>query len=129
MLTKSWLYWLTFIGLYFELIGSFLLTAEAIGNENLKRVSNFIKNRRILNFSLLVVFTIIIGILSKMYPIISPVEAIIIIFSLSLFIDFGPKFIDFIMRRLNRGTAGLTGFIIFAIGFCLQAYVSLMLLK
>lgn len=129
MQSRSWLYWLTFIGLYFELIGSFLLTAEAIGDKNLQRVSNFIKSKRILNFIVLVILTAILSLLSKFYSVLSLTEALIIIISLGLFIDFAPKFFDIIMKYLNRGTAGIFGFIIFAIGFCFQAYVSLILLR
>jgi uncharacterized membrane protein len=129
MIAKTWLYWLTLIGLYFELIGSFLLTAEAIGETNLKRISDFLKSKRLINFLVFVIIAICLVTISKLFPTFSQMEALLIILSLGIFIDFAPKFIEIIMKRLNKGTAGLTGFFIFAIGFCLQAYVSLILLK
>jgi len=129
MLTKSWLYWFTFIGLYFELIGSFLLTTEAIGEKNLERISDFLKKNRILNFVIFVCISVIVVLISKFYPVLSLTEALIITLSIGLFIDFAPKSISLIMTHLKRGTAGLTGFIIFAIGFSMQAYVSLIVLR
>lgn len=129
MIDKTILYWLTFSGLYLELVGAFLLAAEAIGQSNLLRVAEFMRNRRILSFSLLVVATLIIILLSQVFPILSLTEAIVLILTFGIFLDFAPNFFEIIINRLEKGTAGILGFIIFSIGFIIQAYVNLLLLR
>jgi|GEM_PF-2165086 len=124
----STLYTLTFLGLYLELIGAFLLSAEAIGSENLLRLAKVMRSRRILGFAVLVILVIAMVVLARMQIVLHLTEAIVLVVSLGLFFDFGPALIEIIVKRLSRGYAGFIGFLLFSIGFVLQAYVSLSVL-
>lgn len=122
------LYILTFTGLYLELAGAFLLSAEAIGFDNLMKIAESMKRRRILAFMFYISVVAILLVLLKMKVAFHFPEAFVLILSLGLLHDFGPKIIEIIVNRLDRGTAGVVGFILFAFGFASQAYVSLSLL-
>ena len=52
----------------------------------------------------------------------------ILIISLGIINDFAPRIIKIIVKRLEKGTLGIIGFILFSIGFSIQAYVNLSLL-
>jgi len=56
-------------------------------------------------------------------------EAFILIFSLGILVDFAPKIFTFIIKRAEKGTSGFVGFIIFSLGFLLQAFVNLSQLR
>lgn len=128
MSERSTLYTLTFLGLYLELIGAFLLSAEAIGSENLLRIARIIRSRRIIGFAILVILVVAMIILARMQIVLHLTEAVVLVISLGLFFDFGPALIEIIVKRLSRGYAGFVGFILFSFGFVLQAYVSLSVL-
>lgn len=128
MSERSTLYTITFLGLYLELIGAFLLSAEAIGSENLLRIAKVMRSRRIIGFAILVVLVVAMFVLARMQIVLHLTESVILVVSLGLFFDFGPALIDIIVKRLSRGYAGFIGFILFSIGFVLQAYVSLSVL-
>jgi len=122
------LYILTFTGLYLELAGAFLLSAEAIGFNHLLRIAATIRRHRILGFAFYFILVIILLILTKLKIVLHFPEAFVLILSLGLLHDFGPRIIEIIVRRLEKGTAGIVGFILFSLGFVSQAYVSLSLL-
>lgn len=67
-------------------------------------------------------------VLAKLGIVLHLTEAMIIIATMGLIYDFGPRMIEMIIDRLHRGTAGTIGFIMFTLGFSLQAYVNLSLL-
>ncbi len=119
------LYALTFAGLYLELAGAFLLSAEAIGQEHLLRVAEAIRRHRVATFIVYLVLVALLLVLVKLDVAFHFPEALILILSLGLINDFGPRIIKSIVMRLEKGTAGMIGFLLFAMGFILQAYVSL----
>ena len=125
MQDNTLLYILTFIGLYLELAGAFLLSAEAIGQENLLRVAEAIRKHRVITFIVYMALVVVLIILVKLDVAFHFPEALILILSLGLVNDFGPRIIKSIVMRLRKGTAGMIGFLLFALGFTLQAYVSL----
>jgi len=129
MADKSLLYWMTFAGLYLELIGAFLLAVEAIGKDHLRRAGNFMKKRRVFTFILFIISVCLILLLSRAFAVFRLTEAFVLIFSLGVFIDFAPRLFEIIIRRLERGTAGIIGFVLFALGFSVQAYISLVQLR
>ena len=122
------MYSLTFIGLYLEIAGAFLLAAEAIGKDNLKKVSINLRKHRLLGFIILVSLIFIIIAVFKYFGILHLLEAIILILSFGLIFDFAPGLINIIIKRIERGTLGVLGFILFSVGFSIQAYVNLSLL-
>jgi len=125
---KPVLYALTFTGLYLELAGAFLLSAEAIGSDNLLKVAATMRRHRIFSFMVLAAAVAGVLVLSRLKIVIHLTEAIILILSIGLFYDFGPRVIEILVSRLKKGTAGIAGFILFAVGFAIQAYVTLSLL-
>lgn len=128
MAEKILMYSLTFIGLYLELAGAFLLSAEAIGIENLHKITCTLRKHRTISFIILAFIIIVIALLSKLFQILHLLEAIILVVSLGVVYDFAPRIIDTISKRHKRGTLGLIGFILFSLGFVVQAYVNLSLL-
>lgn len=125
---KTVFYILTFTGLYLELAGAFLLSAEAIGKEQLLRIAGVLRRHRVTGFIFFVVFVLAVLLLERLVPALRLFEAFALILTLGLVFDFGARVIEKIVAKLERGTAGMLGFILFAIGFSLQAYVSLTLL-
>ena len=119
------LYGLTFTGLYLELAGAFLLSAEAIGQDNLLNVAEAIRKHRVVSFIVYLILVISLVVLAKLNVAFHLPEALILILSLGLINDFGPRIIRSIVMRLKKGTAGVIGFLLFALGFIIQAYVSL----
>lgn len=128
MASKGLMYTLTFAGLYLELIGAFLLAAEAIGMEHLLRIAELLRKRRVAGFVVMLAAVCLIVAASRLMTVIHSTEAIVMICSLGLLYDFAPKAISVLVRHFGRGTAGILGFGLFAVGFVLQAYVSLSLL-
>jgi len=128
MTEKYLLYSLTFLGLFLELAGAFLLSAEAIGSNHLLRIAEILRRRRVISFLIMLFAIVIILILSKIIPILHFFEAIVLILSLGLLNDFAPRIIKILVNRLEKGTLGIIGFILFSIGFTVQAYVNLSLL-
>jgi len=122
---KTTFYIITFIGLYLEMFGAFLLSMEAIGTENLLKVADRLKNRRILFFGCLVLLLVAILLISRYTQILHLPAVIILIISLGIFYDFAPKIIGIIVSKFQKGTAGILGFVLFSTGFILQGYVSL----
>jgi hypothetical protein len=122
------MYLLTFIGLYLELAGAFLLSAEAIGKDNLLTIADRLERFRWLSFAVMVLLVVAILIFSRLFPVLHLREAMVIIVSIGLLSDFSPKLLRLLVRKAERGTAGILGFLLFAIGFAFQAYVSLSLL-
>lgn len=111
-----------------ELAGAFLLSAEAIGLDNLQAISTRLKKKRLASFAILVIVVIAIATLAKAFQILHLVEALILILSLGIIYDFAPRLIDTILKRQQKGTLGIVGFVLFSIGFTIQAYVTLTLL-
>ena len=128
MTNKTLLYFLTFLGLYFELAGAFLLSIEAIGKQHLTKIEETLRKHRVIRFITLVGIAIFVLIFSKIFNVLHFTEAMILILSLGVFSDFAPNIIRFIVKRMENGNLGLLGFLLFAIGFSVQAYVSLSLL-
>jgi len=128
MTNNTTLYVITFFGLYLELAGAFLLSIEAIGFTNLLNLAGKLRKHRIIGFIALVTISVIIVVISKQFSVLHLTEALILIFSLGIIYDFAPKLIELIIQHFKKGTAGIIGFALFAIGFSLQAYVSLSLL-
>ena len=122
------MYLLTFIGLYLELAGAFLLSAEAIGKDNLLKVAGRLESFRWISFAAMVVLVLGILLFSRFFPVLHMREAGVLIISLGILSDFAPRLFRLLVRKAERGTAGLLGFGLFAVGFVLQAYVSLTLL-
>jgi len=50
-------YWFTLVGLYFELIGAFLLAIEAIGSDNLLKFGQVLKKKRIISVIIYILVT------------------------------------------------------------------------
>jgi len=122
-------YWFTLVGLYFELIGAFLLAIEAIGSDNLLKFGQVLKKKRIISVIIYIIVTFLVLLLTKIYLPESFLEAFILIFSLGILVDFAPKIFTFIIKRAEKGTSGFVGFIIFSLGFLLQAFVNLSQLR
>jgi len=122
-------YWFTLVGLYFELIGAFLLAIEAIGSDNLLKFGQVLKKKRITSVIIYILVTLFVLLLTKIYLPESFLEAFILIFSLGILVDFAPKIFTFIIKRAEKGTSGFVGFIIFSLGFLLQAFVNLSQLR
>lgn len=125
----SCLYWLTFAGLYFELAGGFLLAVEAIGPDHLIGAGAFLKRHRIAGFGCLVVATAAIIVFTKLIPAFRLTEALILIVTLGLLFDFAPALFEMAVKRFRKGTAGIIGFGLFAVGFSIQSYVALVQLR
>ncbi|MAE69162.1 MAG: hypothetical protein CME06_01690 [Gemmatimonadetes bacterium] len=125
---RDLLYGLTFAGLYLELAGAFLLSIEAIGFDHLERLGEGLRKHRVLSFLILLAAAVALLAMSKLGLAIHLAEAMILICSIALVSDFGPKMLGAIVHRLEKGTAGAVGFLLFALGFSLQAYVNLSLL-
>jgi len=128
MTEKTFFYALTFFGLYLELAGAFLLSAEAIGADNLLKIADKLRRHRVIRFIVLVVVSVIVVAISKFFRVLHLNEALVIILSLGILSDFSPKIIQILVQRLKKGTVGIIGFLLFAIGFSIQAYVNLSLL-
>ncbi|MBC8366736.1 hypothetical protein H8E52_04930 [bacterium] len=122
------MYFLTFLGLYLELAGAFLLSAEAIGKDNLLALADKLERYRWYSFAVMVLLVMAVIFFSRRYPVLHFREALVIILSIGLLNDFAPKLFRLLVRKTERGTAGVIGFLLFAIGFAFQAYVSLSLL-
>jgi len=122
-------YWFTLVGLYFELIGAFLLAIEAIGSDNLLKFGQVLKKKRIISVIIYILVTFLVLLLTKIYLPESFLEAFILIFSLGILVDFAPKIFTFIIKRAEKGTSGFIGFILFSLGFLLQAFVNLSQLR
>lgn len=128
MTDKTIYYTLTFFGLYLELAGAFLLSAEAIGKDNLLAIAEKLRQHRAIRFIALVLIAIVVVAISKFFKVLHLFEALAIILSLGLLSDFSPKMIQLLVERMKKGTGGMLGFLLFAIGFSVQAYVNLSLL-
>ena len=122
------LYIVTFVGLYLEMAGAFMLSIEAIGHDNLLKVSGKIRQKRLLYFVVLIIIVAVVLLISRYTNILHLPAVIVMIISLGLIYDFAPKLIEIIINRFQKGTAGILGFVLFSIGFILQGYVSLSLL-
>ena len=61
----SIMYTLTFLGLYLELAGAFMLSAEAIGSNHLLRIAEMLRRRRTISFIIMIIAIVLIMILSK----------------------------------------------------------------
>lgn len=125
MMTKTSLHFLTFLGLYLELAGAFLLSAEAIGSNHLLELAARLRRSRRTGFVVLVVVSVGILYLSRRARLLHFLEVALLLLTLGILFDFAPKLMEFVVHRLERGKAGLIGFALFALGFILQAYVSL----
>ncbi len=128
MTDKTIYYTLTFFGLYLELAGAFLLSAEAIGKENLLSIAEKLRQHRVIRFVAFALIAMAVVSISKFFKVLHLIEALAIILSLGLLSDFSPQLIELLIHRLKRGTVGIIGFLLFAIGFSIQAYVNLSLL-
>ncbi len=128
MTDKTLLYFLTFLGLYFELAGAFLLSIEAIGEHHLEKIEATLRKHRVMRFIALVGVVGIVFIFSKIFKVLHFAESMILILSLGVISDFAPNIIRFLVKRIEKGKLGILGFLLFAIGFSVQAYVSLSLL-
>jgi len=128
MVDKSLMYTLTFIGLYLELAGAFMLSAEAIGSKYLLKIAELLSKRRLISFLIMIILIVIITVLSKFIQILHFFEVIVLILSLGLLNDFAPRIIKLLVNRLEKGSLGIIGFVLFSIGFTIQAYVNLSLL-
>jgi len=128
MTEKSLLYFLTFLGLYFELAGAFLLAIEAIGELHLKKIEETLRKHRVMRFIAFVCVAVLVFIISKIFKVLHFTEAMILILSIGVISDFAPNIIRFLVNRMEKGHLGIFGFLLFAIGFSAQAYVSLSLL-
>jgi len=122
------MYLLTFIGLYLELAGAFLLSAEAIGKDNLLKVADRLERFRWISYGVFLALVVAVLAFARFFPVLHLREAAIIIVSLGVLSDFAPRLCRLLVRKTERGTAGIVGFVLFALGFALQAYVSLSLL-
>ena len=80
---------------------------------------------RVVTFTVYMIIVAMLLVLAKLDVAFHFPEALILILSLGLINDFGPRIIKSIVMRLKIGTAGMIGFLLFASGFVLQAYVSL----
>ena len=128
MTNKTLMYFLTFVGLYFELAGAFLLSVEAIGELHLKKIEETLRRHRVTRFIVLLFAISLVFLFSKFFEVFHFTEALILILSLGVISDFAPNIIQFLVRRMEKGKLGILGFLLFAIGFAVQAYVSLSLL-
>lgn len=128
MSEKTLMYALTFCGLYFEMAGAFILSAEAIGSVRLLKIAEKIQKRRVLSFVVLLIVVGIIAVLTRFLPVFHLTEAIVLIFSLGIINDFAPRLIKILVKHMEKGSLGILGFVLFAIGFTIQAYVNLSLL-
>ena len=122
------LYVLTVVGLYLELGGALLLSAEAIGAEHLLRVAQNLRRRRVATFLVYIVVTMSLLLVAKLSPLLRFVDILVLVLSLGLFIDFGPRLLRSVVSRMEKGRAGIIGFLLFAAGFAMQSYVTLSLL-
>ncbi len=125
---RNLLYVLTFAGLYLELAGAFLLSAEAIGRDQLTRLAEALRRHRVVSFLAYAAVVVALLVIVRLGAAIRLTEALILILSVGLIHDFGPRIVSSIVSRLEKGSAGALGFLLFAFGFSLQAYVSLSLL-
>ena len=128
MTEKTMMYFLTFVGLYFELAGAFLLSLEAIGAQRLAMIEATLRKHRVIRFIVLVFLISAVFIFSKILKVLHFAESVILIITLGIISDFAPNIIRFLVQRMDNGKVGLLGFVFFAIGFSAQAYVSLSLL-
>jgi len=122
---KTTFYIITFIGLYLEISGAFLLSMEAIGTDNLLKVADRLRKRRFLFFMCFIILIALVLLISKYTEIFHLSAIIIMIISLGVMYDFAPRIINIIVNKFQKGTAGILGFVLFTIGFILQGYVSL----
>jgi len=122
---KTTFYIITFIGLYLEISGAFLLSMEAIGTDNLLKVADRLRKRRFLFFMCFIILIALVLLISKYTEIFHLSAIIIMIISLGVMYDFAPRIINIIVSKFQKGTAGILGFVLFTIGFILQGYVSL----
>ncbi len=125
----SFLYWLTFAGLYLEIAGGFLLAVEAIGPDNLGRAGAFLRKHRIAGFVCLLIAASVIVVFTRIIPAFRLIEAMVLIITLGVLLDFAPALFEIAVKRFQKGTAGIVGFGLFALGFSVQAYVSLVQLR
>lgn len=126
---KTFLYTLTFMGLYLELGGAFLLSLEAIGRERLAKTAEWWEKQRVVTFIVLVILTITLVLLARMHIGLHLPEALVLVISMGLLNDFAPRLMKILLKNQRQsGLPGLIGFALFAIGFFFQAYVTLTLL-
>ncbi|MBC8186432.1 hypothetical protein H8E88_35575 [candidate division KSB1 bacterium] len=128
MTDKTLMYFLTFLGLYFELAGAFLLSVEAIGAQHLRSIEETLRKHRVMRFIALLCAVGFVLIFSKIFNVLHFTESMILILSLGVISDFAPNIIRFLVKKMENGKLGILGFLLFAIGFSVQAYVSLSLL-
>ena len=128
MTNKTLMYFMTFIGLYFELAGAFLLSIEAIGDQHLKKIEEILRQHRLMRFIVLLLVISIVLLFSKVFKVFHFTEALILVLTIGIISDFAPNIIQFLVERMEKGKLGILGFLLFAIGFSVQAYVSLSLL-
>jgi hypothetical protein len=128
MADKTVIYFLTFLGLYFELAGTFLLSVEAIGEQYLLKIEETLRKHRVKRFLALLLALFFVLIFSRILKVLHFTESMILILSLGVISDFAPNLIHFFVKRMAKGKLGILGFLLFAIGFSIQAYVTLSLL-